>query len=126
MENKKVEFQPLTQIRKDQTIDGPVYMGKISSFVCRDKLSSSTVTTSLVAEHINPDAEEPLVFPRFVINKMSAIDGGYGMYSHNVLALDADDVPTEGSINLITSGTLYNILQNIQDQIDDLKFIKAE
>lgn len=126
MEKSKIEFQPLTQDRKDRIINGPVYMGKDSSFVCEDKLSNSTVVTSLVAEHINPDAGESIAFPRFVVNKTSALDGSFGMHSHNVLALDVDDVPTEDSINLITSGTLYNILQNIQDQIDDLRFTKAE
>jgi len=45
------------------------------------------------------------------------------MHLKNVLTLDADEMPTEFSNNLITSGTLFNIISNLQKQINELKDI---
>jgi hypothetical protein len=84
-----------------------------SGFICKDKKVNTNLSTKLVAQHINDNPESPVDYPRFCIFKTSAIDGSYGMHSKLAMVLDTDDTPTEDSKNLITSGTLYNIIQNL-------------
>lgn len=98
-----------------------IYMNDYDALVCQDKTDSATLTTKLMAQHVNYNLDQPITFPRFCINKTSALNGMIGMHSKNVLTLDADDVPTEGSNNLIVSNTLYHIIADLQSQIDELK-----
>jgi hypothetical protein len=55
--------------------------------------------------------------------KTAVRDGMYGMHRKIVLNLDTDYTPTEGSINLMTSGDLYRVISELQSQIDELKDI---
>lgn len=97
------------------------YMGDNAAFVCEDKTDSAKLTTKLLAQHVNYNLDQPITFPRFCINKTTSLPGMIGMHSKNVLTLDADDVPTEGSNKLIVSDTLYHIVEDLQSQIDELK-----
>lgn len=111
--------QSLNVFKKDQfVLNDPIYMENSASLVCADKQGKVRKTARLFAKHVDQDNQDD--FPSFQINKTSSIDGEYGMYSKNVLVLDADDVPTLGSKKLITSHTLYQIIEDLQCQINEL------
>ena len=105
----------------EETVDYPIYMTGNASVICKDKEGTVIKKVSIVPEHIDPDADIQLEFPRFSVIKVTSIEGLIGMHLKHVLVLDADDEPIEGSKALITSGTLYDIINNLQSQIDELK-----
>lgn len=113
---------------KEQHFAQPIYMDRGSYLSCRDKTGRVNVQTRIVPEHIDFDLGEPITFPRFSVVKIGTKENGYGMYARCALILDADETPVENSKNLLTSGTLYNIIAdlqaqiaNLQEQIDSLK-----
>lgn len=95
----------------------PVYMKEGSAFVCQDKNNDSTVTVKLLAKH-STDEETPTMF---TVTKTVSRNGQYGMHFKQLLNLDVDDSPTEGSKNLLVSGTIYDIITDLQNQIQELK-----
>lgn len=99
-----------------------IYMEDGSSVMCEDKQNDCTKSTRVVAKHINEDLDTPIEFPTFYVIKTTSRDGMFSTHVKVALVLDADDEPIEGSKNLLTSGTLFSILSDLQDQIDDLKF----
>ena len=104
------------------TVNQPVYAEDGASVICQDKDNGVIKQMSIVPEHINPNLDIPTTFPKFVVNKKTAREGMIGMHFARVLNLDTDEAPIQGSKNLLTSGTLYEILNDLQDQIDDLRF----
>ena len=115
---KNTEIKPVKDVRKDT-----VYMEEGSSIACQDKENGTTKTVYILPKHVNHSLDVPIEFPRFDIVKVTSMDGMYGMHLKNVLTLDADEMPTEFSNNLITSGTLFNIISSLQRQINELKDI---
>jgi hypothetical protein len=47
----------------------------------------------------------------------------FGMHRELALNLDTDESPIQGCHNLVTSGNLYKVINNLQEQIDELKNI---
>lgn len=90
-----------------------VYLEDGVGLICEDKDNSIRKSTKIVAQHSNYTADIPIEFPRFCVNKTTARIGAIGMHSKNVLFLDADDEPTEGSKNLLTSGVIYDVIQDL-------------
>lgn len=118
LENLKNKF---TAMNKNLNLNEPLYMEKGSSLICKDKEGDLNKQVAIIAEHVNYDLDEPTTFPKFSIIKGSSRDGSYSMYRKHVMNLDTDDVPTEGSHNLITSGALYEILQEINTRLENLE-----
>ena len=117
-------FKDLTKVGKlkaGQVLKDATYMEDNASLVCKDKTDSATLSTSFTAQHINYDLDEHIEFPRFCIIKTAARNEGFGMHSKIACILDTDDEPTEGSKNLVTSGALYSIISDLQNQINELK-----
>lgn len=106
--------------KKVNTLSEPMYMMDGSAFVCQDKNNNVLKSTKIVAEHTN---ESEIDFPRFIVTKTSFRDGMIGMYHKTSMVLDTDDEPTEGSKNLLTSGDIYKVVSDLQDQIEDLRFL---
>jgi hypothetical protein len=46
--------------------------------------------------------------------KSTSRDGYVGNYKRHIMTLDVDDCPTEDSVKLLTSGQLYNCIQELQ------------
>ena len=111
----------ITDLLKRNVLAEPVYMEKNAAFVCQDKQDKATKTTRIIAEHINEDMDIPITFPQFSVTKTTSLQGMIGMHFKHVLTLDADDYPTEGSKNLLTSGAIFEVITELQNQIDELK-----
>lgn len=110
-----------TAISKYLILKEGLYMEKGASLICKDKIGNSNRSVELVASHIDRDADIQIDFPQFDIVKILGKDGVIGMHVKHALTLDTDDFPTQDSKKLLTSGTLYEILNNLQNQIDELK-----
>lgn len=98
-------------------INGPVVMEDGAVVVCQDVGTDSTITTKIIPQHVSDNVN----FPRFIVTKTAARHDSYGMWNKVVLALDTDNAPSEGSINLLTSGAIYEVINDLQNQIDELK-----
>ena len=98
-------------------VNGPVVMEDGAVVICQDVGTDSTVTTKIIPQHVS----DSVSFPRFVVTKTTARHDSYGMWNKVMLALDADSVPSEGSINLLTSGAIYEVINDLQNQINELK-----
>lgn len=112
-------FRPAEEVKN--VVNSPIYMEKNAAVICKDTVGTTTYKTVIVPEHIDLDADIQIETPRFCVNKITSKEGMIGMTFKNVLVLDADSEPIEGSKALITSGTLYDIINNLQSQIDELK-----
>lgn len=110
--------QKITGTPKEQTLSTPVYMESGAQFVCKDHINKANKIMAIVAKHVNNDIED---FPGFQVYKTSSRDGMIGMNRQLILNLDTDSDPTEGSKNLLTSGTVFNVVMALQTQIDELK-----
>lgn len=100
-----------------QTIDNPIYMRENARFVCSDTKNNVTVEMSIVPEHASNDTEEP----NFGVTRYSFREGQLSAHYKKVLNLNTDDAPIQGSKNLLTSGTLYHIINDLQTQITELQ-----
>ena len=107
--------------KKQKTVDEPIYMTSNASVVCSDKQNGTTKKVQINFQHIDPDADIQLEFPRIEVVKTSSKDGMIGMYRKHVMNLDTDDMPTEGSKNLLTSGVLYQIISELTQRIKELE-----
>lgn len=105
----------------DQNINSLIYLNKGAALICKDKTTDATLQTKIVAEHLDSDADVQIMFPRFSVIKTISKGGNYGMHSKLALVLDTDESPAQNSKNLLTSGTLFNIINDLQAQIDELK-----
>lgn len=105
----------------ETTVNYPIYMEDGSVVVCKDKTGTLIRKVSIVPEHINPDADIQLDFPRFCVTKVSCREGQIGMHLKQALVLDVDEEAREGSNYLLTSGTIYNIMTDLQCQIAELQ-----
>lgn len=117
---EKISTSISTLINKTLSLKDKLYMEKGSALVCKDKEGIVNKSVEIVAEHIDHDADTVLDFPQFTIKKITSRDGQYNMITENVLVLDADEDPTEGSKKLVTSGKLFDIIVGLQSQIDDI------
>lgn len=116
----KLKIAASTITSKIVSLKDKLYMEKGSALVCKDKEGIVNKSVEIVAEHIDHDADTVLDFPQFTIKKITSRDGQYNMITENVLVLDADEDPTEGSKKLVTSGKLFDIIVGLQGQIDDI------
>lgn len=112
-------FRPTEEVKN--VVNYPIYMGTNSAVICKDTIGTTTYKVIIAPEHIDLDADIQIESPRFCVNKVTSKEGMVGMTFKNVLILDADSEPTEDSKALITSGTLYNIISDLQEQINELK-----
>lgn len=108
-------------IDKVLSIKQELVMEEGSSLVCRDKEGIVTKTVKIVPTHIDRDADIKIEFPQFDVISTISKDGQYNVIYKQLLTLDVDSEPTEGSYKLLTSGQLYNIISDLQNQIDTLK-----
>ena len=99
---------------KTLTLKDKLYMGYGASFVCKDKIGNTNKQIEVTANHIDESSENPDDFPSFGVVKTSFIDGTHSLYRKYCMNLDTDETPTQGSKNLLTSGTLYNIINDLQ------------
>lgn len=102
---------------EETTINEPVYFDSGASIICRDKEGIVTMTSSIVAEHIDDNTK----FPRFSVVNTTAKEGMLSFNLKRILNLTTDNVPTQGSKNLMTSGDIYTVINDLQNQINDLK-----
>lgn len=112
--------EKFTIAKKVKTLDEPLYMLDGAAVICLDKNDKVTASTKIVAEHVeNPDTD----FPKFVVIKTASRNGIIGMFNKVALILDTDEEPVIGSKNLMTSGDIFKVVSDLQDQIDDLRFL---
>lgn len=112
----------ITRIFKDAfCLNKELLMEKGSSISCKDVHGNVTSCIKIVPIHIDYESDEKGNFPRFDIVSTIGKDGQYNTIKKHVLSLNADETPIEGSKNLLTSGQLYNIINDLQSQIDILK-----
>jgi len=109
------------EVLKKYILNNVIYMEKDSGIVCQDTNNGIINSVGIYPAHIDLGMDNPLEFPELNIIKTTARTDSNSMFKNKVLTLDTDDEPTPGSKKIITSGTLYNILLNIQEQIDDIK-----
>jgi len=95
---------------KKLVISEPVYAEGLASLICEDIDGNTLKSTKIIPHHVDLDADNPIIFPTFYITKTIAKPGILGMHIKKVMNLDTDDWPLEGSINLLTSGTMYNVI----------------
>ena len=112
--------QKLTTALKIQSLNSPIYLEDGAQFVCQDHKNKKNMSTRIIARHVGDDPDD---FPKFQIYKTAALDGMFGMHRELTLNLDTDESPIQGSHNLVTSGNLYKVINNLQEQIDELKNI---
>ena len=110
------KFMNLFNGEKNVSVDYPIYFENGSALICKDKVGDANFTSRIVAEH----ADENRIYPRFTVINSSSRDGMFSMHVRKALTLDTDEMPTEGSDNLLTSGAIYYALNNLQKQIDDI------
>ena len=103
------------------TLNEELYLEKGSSLVCKDSINGSNNIIKIVPNHIDLDLDTPIEEPEFNVYRITSRDGVIGMYAKKLLTLDTDNTPTENSTKMITSGTLYTIINDLQEQINDLK-----
>ena len=103
------------------TVKDKIFMEQGSSVVCKDSNNGINKQVSIIASHINENYDEPQTFPRFDVVKTVSKDGSYSTHKEYMFSLAADKEPTEGSKNLLTSGALYEIINDLQMQINELK-----
>lgn len=106
---------------KNLTLDQQLLMEDGAAITCKDKINKVNKSVSIIPTHINMSLDQPVEFPEFSIIKKSGVDGSLSLNLRKVLILDVDDEPTEDSIKLLTSGQLYLIINNLQDQINELR-----
>lgn len=109
---------------KNVSLRDKVYLENGSGFVCLDKKDSANKSVEIVPTHINPNLDNPADFPQFTVIKTTSKDGSIGTHKRTALILDTDNEPTEGSYKLLTSGLLYEIINDLQNQINELKNLK--
>lgn len=105
-------------VKKVLSLDEELSMENGAALVCKDKEGIVNKSVKIVATHINPDADEQIDMPQFDVISQVSKDGQYSMHVKHMLTLAADDCLTEGSKKLITSGQLYEIVKELQNQID--------
>lgn len=101
--------------------DDIVEVGDNAAVVCETKYPAGSNIVKIYARHNYPDDENPGGIPNFYVNRRIVRQNQFGPRSKDIICLDADEFPTENSINLITSGRLYHIFQDLQNQINELK-----
>lgn len=116
-EKLKTKFKNLFK-KESLKVDKPVYMEKGSTIAIVDKVNSVNYKTEILPQHLNIEDEQP---QNFEVVKTTSKDGSFGMTRKKVLVLNVDEIPTKNSLNLLTSGTIYDIVYNILKQIDELK-----
>ena len=102
-------------------LDKELSMEKGSSISCKDICGNVINCIRIVPTHIDKESDDKINFPRFDIVSTIGKDGQYNIIRKHILSLNADETPTEGSKNLLTSGCIYNIISDLQNQIDALK-----
>ena len=102
-------------------LDKELSMEKGSSISCKDICGKVINCIRIVPTHIDKESDDKINFPRFDIVSTIGKDGQYNIIRKHILSLNADETPTEGSKNLLTSGCIYNIISDLQNQIDALK-----
>lgn len=111
----------IKELVRKLTLKEKLYMDQGASLICYDKIGNTNKQIEIIANHIDEFSENPDDFPSFRVIKTSSIDGTHSLYRKHSMNLDTDETPTQGSKNLLTSGTLYNIINDLQSQIDALK-----
>jgi len=118
---EEVKTKVSNTLNKYFSLKEKLYMDKGASLICKDKEGKTNKSIEIVANHIDPNLDNPISFPEFNIVKSVSTDGSYSLHKVHSLTLDADNEPTEGSKKLIVSGTLYEILNDIQTKINNLR-----
>ena len=118
---KNLKTKVSQALRKCLFLNEQLYVGSNGSIVCKDKVGDRNLSTTIVATHVDLDADIPVEFPTFGVVKSSSVEGGYGTHKKYAFTFDTDDEPIMGSKNLLTSGTIYEVVKDLQSQIDDLK-----
>lgn len=106
---------------KKLSLTDKLYMGKGSGLVCADKQGTINKKVEILASHIDTNLEDLNSFPQFTVVKTTSRDGQIGTHKKIALILDTDSQPTENSFKLLTSGLLYEIISDLQNQINELK-----
>lgn len=109
------------EIKNKLSLGEKLYMEQNSGLVVKDSNNGYNKSVELLASHINPDLDVPQDFPEFRIIRSTSRDGYVGNYKRHIMTLDVDDCPTQDSCKLITSGQLYDIINDLQNQINELK-----
>lgn len=117
----KIENTIKEVANKTLTLKDKLYMGYGASFACKDKIGNTNKQIEIIANHVDESSENTEEFPSFKIIKTSSIDGLNSLFRKHSMNLDTDELPIQGSKNLLTSGTLYNIINDLQSQINELK-----
>lgn len=119
LQNVKEKLVNVAQ--KYTTFKDKIYLEKGSGIVCKDSNNGYNKSIEILASHEDLSADQPITFPRFDIIRSTSRDGYDSTHKKHLFTLDTDDEPTEGSKNLLTSGVLYEIINDLQMQINELK-----